>query len=463
MKMTNEQKYILHLLNEFINQKGKGSCYAYKPVKPENILITFINQHRQKRTDTKLLIVVNDYESRTKILNLLQKYNLSDNITIITKTYVNAKYRYEYYFTFIVGINDDFALIKQLTGQSKFTFVILTEHIVGGFEYSLNSILPIIRSNIQFSDFAKDRLNFPVEEMHIPVQMSDEDIELSKKYDDYMATSMAIFGSFENADKCRIGDTILNISAGQFRYDLAKENGWHERLDTSIDFNAKIDELYNPNALYERANTLYNIIRERSKLVTDNVAKLPEIINIIRKHPNDKIIIVSKRGEFANIIANYINDNTELLCGEYHDCIPEQYLKDENGKIITYKSGENKGKPKLFKSKYLSTSSLNRFNSSDKELEINLLSIKNSSDNELKTAINVIIFTSSVCSTPNEFINRFNNIDFKDTVLYSYVLYCSNSVESAKLNSRQLTNNVKLINNVENLKIDNENGAVYLE
>ena len=462
MKMTNEQKYILHLLKEFINQKGKGSCYAYKPVKPENILITFINQHRQKRTDTKLLVVVNDFETRLKIVNLLQKFNLSENITILTKTYINAKYKYDYYFTFIVGINEDFALIKHLTDESRFTFAILTEHIVGGFEYSLNSILPIIKSNIQFSDFAKDRMNFPVEEMHIPVQMSDDDIELSKRYDEYMATSMSIFGSFENADKCRIGDATLNISAGQFRYDLARENGWHERLDTTIEFNARIDELYNPNALYERANTLYNIIRERSRLLTDNTAKLPEIVNIIRKHPNDKIIIVSKRGEFANIVANYINDNTELLCGEYHDCIPEQYLKDENGKTIVYKSGENKGKPKLFKSKYLSTTSLNRFNSSDKELEINLLSIKNSSDNELKTAINVVIFTSSVCSTINEFINRFDGIDFKDNVLYSYVLYCANSAESVKLNSRQLTNNVKLIENDKLVQIDNENGAVYL-
>ena len=196
--------------------------------------------------------------------------------------------------------------------------------------------------------------------------------------------------------------------------------------------------------------------------LTDNTAKLPEIVNIIRKHPNDKIIIVSKRGEFANIVANYINDNTELLCGEYHDCIPEQYLKDENGKTIVYKSGENKGKPKLFKSKYLSTTSLNRFNSSDKELEINLLSIKNSSDNELKTAINVVIFTSSVCSTPNEFINRFDGIDFKDNVLYTYVLYCANSAESVKINLRQLTNNVKLIENEKSIQINAESGDVYL-
>ena len=194
MKMTNEQKYILHLLKEFVNQKGKGSCYAYKPVKPENILITFINQHRQKRTDTKLLVVVNDFETRLKIVNLLQKFNLSENITILTKTYINAKYKYDYYFTFIVGINEDFALIKHLTDESRFTFAILTEHIVGGFEYSLNSILPIIKSNIQFSDFAKDRMNFPVEEMHIPVQMSDDDIELT-------------YGNGDNTSS----DSIINI------------------------------------------------------------------------------------------------------------------------------------------------------------------------------------------------------------------------------------------------------------
>lgn len=459
---TNEQKHILQLIDKFVEEKGKGSCYSFRPIKPENILITFINLHRQKRTDTKILIVVDNYERRTIILNLLSKYNLLDNITILTKTYINLKYSYNYHFTFIVGINDNLILLQHLTKDSKFTFSIFTEKLNASMEYEVNRFLPVLRTNIQFSDFAKDRLNHPVEEMHIPIQLSDDDLELSKKYDAYMKTSMAIFGSFENADKCRIGDVNLNISAGEFRYQLAKENGWSETLDTTIEFNANIDEVYNPNALYERAKTLYDIIRERSKLLTDNKAKLPVILDIIRKHHDKKILIVSKRGEFANEIANYINETTELYCGEYHDAIPEQYLKDENNNIITYKSGTNKGKPKLFKSKYLSSMSLKRFNSQDKSLEINLLSIKNSSDNELKTAINVVIFTSSVCSTINEFITRFDNIDFKDNVLYSYVLYCNDSAESVKIHNRQITNNVKLIENEKSIQIDEESGDVYL-
>lgn len=462
MKHTNEQKHILQLIEKFTEQKGKGSCYAFKPIKPENILITFINLHRQKRTDTKILIVVDYFETRTNILNLLNKYNLAENITILTKTYINTKYSYSYYFSFIVGLNDDLALIQHLTKESKFTFSIFTKKLTNVMEYWVNNTIPIIRTNIQFSDFAKDRINFPVEEMHIPVKISVDDLELSKKYDEYMQTSMAIFGSFENADKCRIGDVNLNISAGEFRYQLARENGWSETLDTSIEFNANIDEVYNPNALYERAKTLYDIIRERSKLLTDNKAKLPAIVDIIRKHPNKKIIIVSKRGEFANEIANFINETTEFYCGEYHDAIPEQYLRDENNNIITYKSGANKGKPKLFKSRSLSTMCLNRFNSHDKSLEINLLSIKNSSDNELKTAINVVIFTSSVCSTINEFIMRFDNIDFKDDILYSYVIYCDDTAESVKIHNRHITNNVKLIENEKSIQIDAESGDVYL-
>lgn len=461
MSMTNEQKHILQLVEKFIEQKGRGSCYCFPPLKAENIIISFINLHRQKRTDTKIFILVRDITYRTKLVELLKKYNLNNNVTILTKTYFNANYKYEYYFTFTIGI-EDLTLLQHLNKHCKFMFNIFLElKLTGLINDFINKVAPIIRTNISNTDIIKDRNKLPVEEMHIPINISEEDFELSQKYDKYLAASMSIFGSFENADKCRVGDSALNISAGQFRYNLALENGWNERLDTSIEFNAQIDNIYNPNSLLERANTLYNIIRERSKLLTDNSAKLPAIVDIIRKHPNQKILIVSKRGEFANEIANYINDTTEYLCGEYHTEIPSQYIKDENGNTITYKSGENKGKAKLFKAKALSTMSLNRFNSTDKSLEINILSIKNSSDTELKTAINVVIFTSSVCLTPNEFITRFSNIEFKDT-LYSYVLYCNNSAESVKIHSRFLTDNVKLIEEQKSIEINAESGEVYL-
>lgn len=461
--MTNEQKFILQVMDKFVEQKGKGTCYAYKPIKPENIVTVFINAHRQKRTDTKILIITNTYEERLKIKNILETHNLLYNVTILTKTYINHKYNYVYCFTFLIGCNNDYELIYQLCNQSKFTLNILTEYNKDTEFYTkINTILPVITTNITFSDLSKDRLNYPVEEMHIPVQLSDDDIEQYSKYNEYVNTSMSIFGSFENADKCRLGDSNLNISAGEFRYTLAKENGWSEVLDTTIEFNKRIDDIYNPNSLFERANTLYGIIRERLNLVTDNVAKLPVIVDIINRHPDKKILIVSKRGEFANTVANYINDNTEYLCGEYHDCIPEQYIKDENGKDIVYKSGENKGKRKIFKSKALSTMCLNRFNSSDNSQKINLLSIKNSSDVELKTAIDVVIFTSSVCNSPNDFITRFANIEFNSNPLTSYVLYSNGTIECNKLSERTLTNNVKLIEIEKNVEFDEQNGAVYL-
>ena len=461
--MTNEQKFILQVMDKFVEQKGKGSCYAFKPVKAENIITVFINAHRQKRTDTKILIVTSTYDERLKLKEILEKFNLIDNVTILTKSFINTKYNYIYHFTFLMGCNDDYELIYALSSQSKFTLNVLTEYNTNPeFTSKLNITLPIIKPNISISDLAKDRLNLPVEEMHIGVQISDDDLEQSKKYDEYVATSMSIFGSFENADKCRVGDSVLNISAGQFRYDLARENNWSERLDTTIEFNKQLDEVYNPNALYERANTLYNIIRERLNLLTDNEAKLSKIVELIEKHKNDKIIIVSKRGEFANIIANYINDNTEFLCGEYHDCIPEQYIKDENGNDIVYKSGENKGKRKVFKSKALSTMCLNRFNSSDKTLAINLLSIKNSSDTELKTACDVVIFTSSVCHSPNDFLTRFSNVECNGNKLITYVLYCTDTIEHYKLSDRKLTNNVTIIEEEKNIRIDENNGDVYL-
>ena len=449
-------------MDKFVEKKGKASCYALKPVKPENIITVFINAHRQKRNDTKILIVTDTYEQRLKIKDILEKHNLIDNVTILTRKFINGYYNYIYHFTFLLGCNDDIDVLKHLNHQSKFTLNVLTEYNPSLNE-EINKVLPIITTNVTFNELCQDRLKYPVEETHIPITISDEDKEQSDKYDKYISSSMSIFGSFENADKCRIGDTVLNISAGEFRYNLAKENGWSETLDTNIEFNKNIDEIYNPNSLFERANTLYNIIRERSNLLTDNNAKIPAIIDIINKHKNKKILIVSKRGEFANLIANYINENTEYLCGEYHDCIPEQYIKDENGEYITYKSGENKGKRKLFKSKALSTMCLNRFNSSDKSFAINLLSIKNSSDIKLKTAIDIVIFTSSVCYSPNDFISRYSNIEFNSNPLISYMIYCNNTIESNKINERLLTNNVKLIEFEKNIQIDEENGAIYLD
>ena len=105
---------------------------------------------------------------------------------------------------------------------------------------------------------------------------------------------------------------------------------------------------------------------------------------------------------------------------------------------------------------------LNRFNSTDNQLSINLLSTKNSADTELKTAIDLIIFTSSLCFTANEFIQRFADIEFNTNPLKTFVIYCINTIEHNKLNNRTITRNVTIIEEEKNFIIDENNGGVYL-
>lgn len=461
--MTNELKFISQLAQEFVKNKGKGTCYCYKPTKPETIILFFIGLHRMKHKNTKIFIVTENYAQRVNIKKLLEEKELAYNVTILSKDYVKYEYNYIYDFTFITGINDNFSLIRNLTISSKFTLNILTEYYdEKDFIKDVTSILPILKTNITLNEIRNDHNKFPVEEEHIAVRLDDDDFKQYEKYTEYISQSVSIFGNFDNIEKCRIGDVNLNISAEDFRRQLANENGWRYDLDTSLDFNKEIDKIYNPNALFERANIIYNITRERTNLITDNKNKINKIIELINKLKDKRILIVSKRGEFANAIANNINNNTPYICGEYHDCIPEQYMKDEKGNYITYKSGENKGKLKLFHHKAISSMWLNLFNSDDYTKQINLLSIKNTSSNSLKILIDCVIFTSPLGGSTYDFLLRFKDIEFNTNPLQVYMLYSENTIEYTKLSQFEPRINISIKQNQENIEIDEKNGAVYL-
>ena len=51
----------------------------------------------------------------------------------------------------------------------------------------------------------------------------------------------------------RLGNSNTNSSSMAVCYNIARQNGWNENLDMTIQFNVEIDELYSPNALKERA------------------------------------------------------------------------------------------------------------------------------------------------------------------------------------------------------------------
>ena len=72
--------------------------------------------------------------------------------------------------------------------------------------------------------------------------------------------------------------------------------------------------------LKERASKTYEIIRNRSQLLSDYDGKLDAILKIIEDNPGKKILIINKRGDFATRVTEYINCcSMSPICGNYHD------------------------------------------------------------------------------------------------------------------------------------------------
>jgi hypothetical protein len=456
--MNKKDKYINQVITSFQNNKGKSSMYCFqKEIIPElvyNIINMFYKKHNEQ-----IFIVVDSYNTRKKILDYIINNSASEyDIKILSKDYINTKYRYDYKLIITIGINDDFNIINHLYNQSKFILCILTENIMNNnFITNVRNILPTINT-IDISEVIRqEQIYSPVEEWRCGVQLSDSDLELYNKYTDYITTCINIFGELSNIEKCKHGDIKLNISATEFRDTLAKENGWREDLDTNNPFMKEIDAIYNPNSLFERACNFYNITKQRRDLCTDNNNKLEEILNICKDNMYNKILIVSKRGEFAAKVTEYINNNSNLRCGDYHDCIDDAIAYDDNNIPILIKSGVNKGKVKIIGSQAQSTLNEKRFNADT----INILSIKNASNVKLKIACDLVIFTSSLCDNIIEFKTRFSNIEFPITTNV-YKVYCNNTIENDILNKEKPNPIIKLMNNDELLGYDENLGAIIL-
>lgn len=461
MTMNNGDKFIKEVKTGFQNNKGKGSVYCFSKSIIPKLVCEIISGVKAKNPDRTVYIVTEDYATRQEILS----YKYLENIKILSKAYINTNYVYKYDLIIIVGVNDSPEIISHLNKHSKFTLAILTKNIMNNrFIAAVRSILPNITTTVSDAAIKSDTIYSPVEETRIGVDMTDDDIELYKKYTDYINNCVAVFGDLHNIEKCKNGDPILNISSSEFRYMLAKENGWSEDLDTSIDFHKQIDDIYNPNTLFEKACNFYTIARQRRDLVSDNKAKLAEIYKICCENSDKKILIISKRGEFASIITKYINSNRftdqDPKCGDYHDCIEDAIATDKEGNVILVKSGVNKGKPRIVKAQAISTSNLEDFNSNN----INVLSVKNSSNNKLKTACDLVILTTPYCDNIIDIKNRFTEVVFNGVPTKVFKVYCNNTIEYNKMMTEQISPLIKIINkNEENfVQYDENSGDIIL-
>lgn len=398
----------------------------------------------QKKNDMVTLIVVNNYYDRIKVIKILTESTdtalngffesliANKYIRIFSADYVKANIKTMALSATILyhcdTINDT---IFDILNNSKFKLVMLDKLKLSSTVITkLFNICPLI------DDFKQQyvdelRTSTPVEELQVGVSIPEtsEEFKLLEYYDKYIKDCIAIFGSIDNIQYARVGNPSIGMSAAQFCQQLALENGWNDRLDMSIEINARIDEFYNPNAIRDRANDVYNKMRERKHLLADYVGKLHEIYSIIKEHDGEKILIISKYGNFAADITKYINLCAgKEICGNYHDNVEPIPAFTLEGEPILVKSGMFKGQQKLYHAKAQKSYNEARFNAG----LINVLSTSNSPDKTLNIEVDLIIITSPECEDIESYKYRLNNVYYRNNLIKLYTLYIINSSEDKK-------------------------------
>lgn len=450
--MTPIEKYNEQIISAFQQAKGKGYCFCVNPITPYKLVALVATRICNKDINRTCFIVTPYYDVTNKIKNEINKIAPDNDYKIIFngKQYINYKFNYNYDCTITVGINgdekDDVEKLRKLDSCSTFTLNVFTESSIS---HELNEFLirhsHFLKTTVTPDEARMAYLYCPVKEWRIGVELSDADREEYDKANTFISECITIFGNLQNIESCARGNPALNISASEFRYNFAYENGWNERLDMTSDYDRSIDSVYNPNSLLERANTFYTITQKRKDIAMKNDNKLIAIGDIVKNNIGKKICIISKSGEMALAIANYLNQeefqNIGIRCGQYHDCIPDAYKCDEEGNIVLHTSGKNKGEPIILKSQACSTQYEKLYNNGT----INVLSIKFATNVKLKINFDLAIFTDSLTANIVPFKNRFTNSYCNTIPNEVYRIYSINSIEEKSIKSENILGNVQIM------------------
>lgn len=450
-------------INHWRDNKGIGTALIPSLFNDKVMLLGVLQKIYSHSPTHKTIIVTSNFTERRDIIEFLtnQENDEENNkefnhlidknyIKIFTIDYINKYVTYKFpqliIFYHIDSLSDN--VIRYLD-NSKFKLIIINKLLSDNNDMvKLYKKVPLLQDFKQH-EIEEIRLSTPVEDMWVGIDMpkDSEEYKLLDYYNEYISTSISIFGSFEIMNQANTGNTQLNISATQICAQIAKENGWNEYLDMNVEFNIELDKLYNPMNLKERASQTYDIIRKRSQLLSDYDGKLDVILKIIKDNPGKKILIINKRGEFANKVTDYINNLSEtIICGNFHDKVDNIPAVDINGVPIYYKSGIHKGERKMMGAKAQKTLNVNKFNLND----INILSTNNTPDKDLNINVDIIIITSPICEGIKSYMYRLSNLFFNNMKLDLYSIYIKGTMEQRLLEKKELANN----HNVKNANTD---------
>lgn len=471
--MTEEQVY-LNAVNVWRLNKGIGTFVIPAPFDALRPLLYILPQLYNKSPTTSVVIIVKDFADRSSIESYLTTLNNevwnnsfrtvihNGSLRILTTEYAAEHINdYSPLLTIIYNPSIFHFVHIAMIEKSKFKLVILSKLLDNKTMDDFYTVAPSI-GNFSQNVIDEVRTNRPVKECLVGLTITP-DTELDKEMNYYnreISTALAIFGNFDNIKYARLGNSDTNCSSMMICDAIARTNGWDNHLDMSSEFNRDIDKLYSPSAIKERADSIYNIIRERSTKLASSKDKLSYILDIVNDNLDKNILIINKYGEFANLVTDYLNDKFgKRICANCHDKVDNVPAVDDYGNPILIKSGSKKGQPKLLgviAQKKLAQKLMNSH-------KINVISCGASPDKSLDVDIDLVIITSPLCDTIESYFYRLSKVHFSNEVLL-YTLFYRSTLEEKKLEDRTVPANHTIINDFDrNVKVDNNNAYCIVD
>lgn len=455
------------------NNKGVGTMLCPAPLNTKVPILMVLERFYSRSPTGETTIIVNTFNDRLDLIDFLTKQENENNneefkklidnktIKILTSHFVSTT-KWVGRGTLVIFYEPTTFDEGQRLTLNNFRYkLIVLNKLISNVDDSkwLNYLCPIL-DEFKQAELDELRVSLPVEEewIRVDIDPESEKAKLLEYYNKEITTSLNVFGSFEVIKQARVGNQALNISAVTICNQIAHENGWSPQLDMSTEYNQQIDRLYNPNALNERAKLTYENIRLRSQLLSDYEGKLEKIYEIVSKHPDDKFLIISKRGEFAKTITDYLNNVFGfVICGDYHDRVGNVILKNQNGDPILVKTGINKGKPRELGWQAQKTRNQVLFNDGT----LRILSTSNAPDKNLNIEVDSIIITSPLCEDIKSYMYRLAKVHYRKDKINLYTIYCNNTLEYKQLVNKDVAENHVIVNKTEN-KVISENNSDFI-
>lgn len=456
-------------LHEWKNHRCVGTAFVPMLFEDKTIVLSALEQIYEKHPQAYCLIIVDVFKQRTDLIEFLTHQENVDNnnefkqlietskLRILTADFINKNLDTfgVPFVTIMYHCDTMYDNVLQFVSRCMFRLAIINK-LPSNVEdiNKLYHICPLM-SCFQQAQIDALRTTTPIEEERIGVEIPEdtEEFKALEYYNQFIRTSFNIFEDMAKLNMARLGDNRNNLSSSQVCQKIARENGWDEHLDMSIELNRQIDELFNPISLKERADMTYTVIRKRQELLSKYNAKLNEVLTLINKHKDEKILVISKTHGFATEVANFVNQFSEKdICRAYHDRLEPIPAINSKGEPLYIQTGERKGERKIMAAKAQRTLAEILFN----EKKINVISTNASPDKDIAIGVDVVIITSPLCLDIESYIYRLSNTRFNSNKLILYTLYVKNSLEETKLAEKLPTKTHTIVKNCENeVKIEN--------